>query len=58
MINSVHPGRATYMEVDHMSHHFDQQPDQTRALHALDDGENGPYDPRFVPGIEKWMRSI
>jgi uncharacterized protein len=58
MINSVHPGRATYMEFDHMSHHFDQQPDQTRALHALDDGENGPYNPRFVPGIEKWMRSI
>jgi uncharacterized protein len=58
MINSVHPGRATYLEFDHMSHHFDEQPDQARALHALEDGINGPYDTRFIPAIEKWMRSM
>jgi uncharacterized protein len=58
MINSIHPGRATYMEFAHMSHHFDQQPNQTQALHALEGSVNGPYDPQFVPAMERWMRSI
>jgi hypothetical protein len=58
LINSFHPGRATYMEFVHMRHRFDQQPDQAVALHALDGPVNGPYDPRFVAQIERWMRSI
>jgi alpha-beta hydrolase superfamily lysophospholipase len=57
LINSVHPGRATYMEFAHMSHRFDQQPNQTQALHALDGPVNGPYNPQFVSEIERWMRS-
>jgi hypothetical protein len=58
MINSFHPRRATYMEFDHMSHRFDQQPNQIVALHAMGDPVTGPYDPHFVPEIERWMRSI
>jgi hypothetical protein len=46
------------LEFDHMSHRFDQQPNQTLALHALDGPVSGPYDPRFVSEIERWMRSI
>ena len=58
MINSFHPGRATYFEFDHMSHHFDQQPNQAQALRALQDGSNGSYNQTFVPRIEHWMKSI
>lgn len=58
MINSFHPGHATYEEFDHMSHHFDQQPDKVQALRSLGDKHNGAYDASFVPRIEQWMRSI
>lgn len=58
MINSVHPGRATYMEFEHMSHRFDLQPDQKTALKAISGPVSAPYDPDFVPAIERWMRSI
>ena len=58
MINSLHPGHATYFEFDHMSHHFDEQSNQAQALRALQDGRNGPYDETFVPRIEHWMKSI
>jgi uncharacterized protein len=57
LINSVHPGRATYMEFVHMSHRLDEQPNQTQALRALDGPVNGPYNPQFVSEIESWMRS-
>ncbi len=57
MINSVHPRRATYLEFDHMSHHFDRQPEQAQALRALDHGANGLYDAGFIPAVEEWMRS-
>jgi pimeloyl-ACP methyl ester carboxylesterase len=58
MINNTHPSRATYLEFDHMSHHFDRQPDQAQALRALSNGTNGTYDITFVSRIEQWMRSI
>lgn len=58
MINSVHPGRATYLELEGMSHRFDRQPNQTVALHAMAGAVTGPYDAHFVPDIERWMRSI
>ena len=58
IVNSQRPGRATYIEFKGMSHHFDQQPGQTQALRALQNGTNGSYDPTFVPRIERGMESI
>ena len=58
MVNSQHPGRATYIEFNGMSHHFDRQPEQAQALRALGDGNDGSYDPTFVPRIERWMEAI
>jgi len=58
MINSFHPGRATYLQIEGMSHHFDRQPTQGDALRALRNGKNGEFDPGFLKQIESWINSL
>jgi uncharacterized protein len=58
MINSFHPGRATYLQIEGMSHHFDRQPTQADALRALRSGKDGEFDPALLKEIESWINNI
>lgn len=55
MINSFHPGRVTYLQIDGMSHHFDRQPTQADALRALRNGKDGEFDSAVLTQIENWI---
>ncbi len=58
MINSFHPGRATYVQIDGMSHHFDKQPTQADALRALRSGKDGEFDSAALTEIENWIGRV
>jgi uncharacterized protein len=58
MINSFHAGRATYVEIRGMSHHFDRQPNQADALRALPSGKDGEFEPEVLIQIESWLKHI
>jgi uncharacterized protein len=58
MINSFHPGRATYLQIEGMSHHFDRQPTQADALRALRSGKDGEFDPALLKQIESWINNL
>jgi pimeloyl-ACP methyl ester carboxylesterase len=55
MINSFHPARATYLQIEGMSHHFDRQPTQADALRALRSAKDGEFDPTVLTQIENWI---
>jgi pimeloyl-ACP methyl ester carboxylesterase len=58
MINSFHPGKAQYLPIDAMSHHFDRQASQALALKSLMNGTDGPYMPEYLAAVIKWIRSV
>jgi hypothetical protein len=58
MINSFHPGRATYFQIEGMSHAFDKQPTQADALRALRSGKHGEFDSAVLTEIENWIGRV
>jgi uncharacterized protein len=58
MINSFHPGRATYLQIEGMNHHFDRQPTQADGLRALRSGRDGEFDPAVLTQIENWISHL
>jgi hypothetical protein len=58
MINEFRPGRATYLQIEGMSHPFDRQPTQADALRALRSGKDGEFDPAFLSQIESWINNL
>jgi pimeloyl-ACP methyl ester carboxylesterase len=58
MIDSFHQGRATYVEIPGMSHHFDRQPNQADAMRALPSGKDGEFEPKVLTEIQDWLKHI
>lgn len=56
MINSFHPGRATYIEFAGMGHGFDLSPSPRAWLEAIRKHQHGEFDPEFLEKVEAWMR--
>lgn len=58
MINGFHPGRATYIKIEGMSHAFDKQPTQADALRALRSGRHAEFDSVVLNEIENWIGRV
>jgi hypothetical protein len=58
LIDSFHQGRATYVEIPGMSHHFDRQPNQADAMRALPSGKDGEFEPKVLTEIQDWLKHI
>lgn len=58
MINSFHPGRATYIELPGMGHGLDLVPSKRAWLEAVRKHEHGPFDREFLDRIDAWIRKI
>jgi len=56
MINSFHPGRATYIEFPGMGHGLDLVPSKRAWLEAIPKHEHGPFDREFLDRIDAWIR--
>lgn len=56
MINSFHPGRATYMEFNGMGHGLDLWPSQKAFLEALGKKHDAPFDKEFLEKVAEWMK--
>ena len=56
MINSFHPGKATYMEFPGMGHGLDLSPSPRAWLEATQKHEHGEFDRDFLQGIDNWMK--
>jgi uncharacterized protein len=55
VINSFHPGRATYLELDGMGHDFALYASQQEFLGRQNDGKQHPYDQKVVEAIVSWL---
>ena len=55
LINSFHPGRATYLEFPGMGHGLDLVPSKRAWLEAIGKHEHGPFDQEFLNQIADWM---
>jgi len=55
MINSFHPGRASYIELPGMGHGLDLVPSKRAWLEAIRKHEHGPFDQEFLKQIAEWM---
>jgi hypothetical protein len=54
MINSFHPGRASYQEFNGMGHGLNLWPSQAAFLEGR--GKKMPFDTEFLQRIADWMR--
>ena len=59
MINSFHPGRATYLRVRGMNHGFDEEPSQRHSM-LVEKGNRKPgnVDWSFLTDVEGWMDRV
>lgn len=57
MINGLHPGRATYIELPGMGHGLDRSPSQRSWLESIQKHQHGPFDAEFLDRIVAWMKS-
>ena len=57
MINSFHPGRATYLEFSGMAHPLTLYPSQRAFLQSLGKKENAPFDAQFLQRVGDWLLS-
>ena len=57
MINSFHPGRATYLEFSGMGHGLDLSPSPRAWLEAIQKGQHGVFDQEFLDRVEGWLSS-
>jgi hypothetical protein len=55
MINSFHPGRATYIELPGMGHGLDLVPSKRAWLEAIRKHEHGPFDQDFLRQVANWL---
>lgn len=55
MINSFHPGRATYIELPGMGHGLDLVPSKRAWLEAIRKHEHGPFDEQFLKQVADWL---
>jgi hypothetical protein len=55
MINSFHPGRASYIEFPGMGHGLDLVPSKRAWLEEIRMHEHGPFDQEFLNQIADWM---
>lgn len=58
MINSLHPGRATYLELPGMGHGLDRSPSQRAWLESIQKHEHGPLDAGFLDRIAAWLKAL
>ena len=56
MINSFHPGRATYQEFDGMGHDLTLWPSQKAFLESLGKKQHAEFDAQFLERIEGWLK--
>lgn len=57
LINSFHPGRATYVELPGMGHDFSLYDSQLDFLNRRKDpSKPHPYDQEFITVVLKWLR--
>jgi pimeloyl-ACP methyl ester carboxylesterase len=56
MINSFHPGRATYTEFAGMGHGLDLWPSQRAWLEGIHKKLHTQFDTEFLERVEKWMK--
>jgi pimeloyl-ACP methyl ester carboxylesterase len=57
MINSFHPGRATYAEFPGMGHGIDLSPSPRAWLEAIHKHQHGEFDQDFLEKVESWLRT-
>jgi uncharacterized protein len=57
MINSFHPGRATYAEFRGMGHGLDLSPSPRAWLEAIQKHQRGEFDQDFLNRVESWLSS-
>jgi hypothetical protein len=55
MINSFHPGRASYIELPGMGHGLDQMPSPRAWLEAIQKHQHGPFDQDFLTQMANWL---
>jgi pimeloyl-ACP methyl ester carboxylesterase len=55
MINSFHPGRASYIEFAGMGHGLDLTPSPGAWLEAIQKHQHGPFDQEFLQQIGRWL---
>jgi pimeloyl-ACP methyl ester carboxylesterase len=55
MINSFHPGRATYAEFPGMGHGLDLSPSPRAWLEAIHNHRHGKFDQDFLDRVEAWL---
>ena len=58
MINSFHPGRATYAEFAGMGHGMDLSPSPRAWLQAIHKHQHGEFDQHFLDRVEAWLRNV
>ena len=58
MINSFHPGRATYAEFPGMGHGLDLSPSPRAWLEAIQKHQHGEFDQDFLERVETWLTSL
>ena len=55
MINSFHPGRATYAEFPGMGHGLDLSPSPRAWLEAIQKHRHGQFDEEFLARVGTWL---
>jgi uncharacterized protein len=55
MINSFHPGRATYMQLPGMGHGLDRSPSPRAWLEAVREHQHGEFDRDFLQHAADWL---
>lgn len=58
IINSFHPGRATYAEFPGMGHGLDIAPSQLAWLKSIQTHQHGSFDKDFLDRVLAWMQSV
>ena len=58
VINSFHPGRASYVEFAGMGHGLDLVPSKRAWLDAIRKHEHGPFDREFLDRIDSWITNV
>jgi hypothetical protein len=55
LINSFHPGRASYTEFPDMGHGLDLSPSPRAWLQAIGKHEHGEFDKEFLERVAAWL---
>jgi len=57
IINSFHPGRATYRELPGMGHDFNRYASQAEFMNRRQDSKAHPYDDDVLTEVVKWLEA-